>query len=74
MKKVLAFIAFEYYYLMYQIPMKLMHRAVNDAERAIAEKAPDDVFRNACRRFNKWAKVVMVCQAKCDYYRDIVET
>jgi len=65
MKKLFAFIVFEYHYLAYQIPMKRMREALKDAHSINDAKGSDAEFREAALRFTKWAKIVAHHQKKC---------
>ena len=75
MRKTLAFIAFMYHYLAYKIPMRLMHRAYQDMIGAAFTNGGDNrEFSKAGMRWAKWARIVNAHQAKCDKYREIIES
>lgn len=74
MKKVFAFIAFTYHYSVYQIPMKLMVRAKEEAESIRNGGGTHAEFYAVVQRFYKWALIVDKHQAKCDHYQSIIES
>ena len=71
MRKFIAFLMFEYHYLAYQIPMKLMYRELGKTQENVHGKESE--FRKHGLSTIKYIRIVNKHQAYCDKYRAIIE-